>query len=126
MKRHAGLIDTEGPSIAAAVDDRLDSLGEAFGDYLSALALLNLELNGPTPSESINGKATSVPRELAYAAAEVARILRDRAARPDTPDRDKRTLLDSAWYVETAWLAVLAGDIDDLVQHLHDERAARD
>jgi hypothetical protein len=33
MKRHAGLIDTEGPSIAAAVDDRLDSLGEAFGDY---------------------------------------------------------------------------------------------
>jgi hypothetical protein len=32
---------------------------------------------------------------------------------------------DAAWAIETSWRAVLAGDIDDLQQHVAEERAAR-
>jgi len=31
----------------------------------------------------------------------------------------------SAWMVETAWLAILAGDIDDLREHIALEDAVR-
>ncbi len=33
---------------------------------------------------------------------------------------------DAAWSVETAWRAILAGDIDDLGEHLSDEMLMRD
>lgn len=32
----------------------------------------------------------------------------------------------AAWLAETAWLAVLAGDIDDLHQHLVEEEGSRE
>jgi hypothetical protein len=49
---------------------------------------------------------------VAYSVAEVARMLREASA-----DRE-------AWQVETGWLAVLAGDIDDVGQHVAEEEAA--
>jgi hypothetical protein len=50
---------------------------------------------------------------MAYAVAEVARMLREADA-----DRE-------AWQVETGWLAVLAGDVDDVRQHITEEETAR-
>ena len=107
--RHAGLVDGE-PSVTAASDHELRA---ALDDYVAALACLNRELNGPMP-EAIDADPASVPRAVAYAAAEVSRMLREHPGRAD-----------AAWEAEMAWLAVLAGDIDDLPTHLAEERAAR-
>jgi hypothetical protein len=32
---------------------------------------------------------------------------------------------EEAWVVDTGWLAVLAGDIDDIVEHIELERTMR-
>ena len=114
LRWHAGLEGAHhaAPSIAdctgpAGAADRLD---EALGDLLEALAQLNRELNGPIPSATTDG-ADQIPRPLVYAVAEITRMLREQ------PDYD-----DAAWSVDTAWAAILAGDIDDLDEHLHNER----
>jgi hypothetical protein len=49
-----------------------------------------------------------------YAITEIIRML----------DDDLRTT-DAAWAVETTWSAVLAGDFDDLAEHLRHEHPAR-
>ena len=76
------------------------------------LETLNLELNGDVPSEGVGDTPRLIPADAAYAVGEVSRMLRDD---PETPR--------AAWLVETAWLAALAGDIDDLRQHVSDEEA---
>ena len=83
-----------------------------MSDFLTLLDVLNHELNGAEPSAAISGKAETVSTGVAYAVAEVVRMLRDADA-----DRE-------AWQVETGWLAVLAGDVDDVLQHIADEGAA--
>jgi hypothetical protein len=114
---HAGLSADGGlahGSVSAATSsgDRA-AIETATADSLRALDDYNRDVNGPGPSSSIRG-SDIVPRDVAYAVAEIARMLRDSGA-----DR-------SAWRVETAWLAVLAGDIDDIHEHLAEEEAARD
>jgi hypothetical protein len=86
----------------------------AVSDFLSALDAYNSELNGPVPASTSGSGLDAVPRDVAYAVGEVARMLRECG--------DDR----SAWRVETAWLAVLAGDIDDVREHLAEEEASRD
>jgi hypothetical protein len=51
-------------------------------------------------------------------------MLRD-AAQSSSAPRARHDRSDAAWSIETAWLAVLAGDIDDLHQHVAAERAMR-
>ena len=80
---------------------------------MAVLDRLNREMNGPQPSEALTGEDDVVPREVAYAIVEVARMLRD-------ADR-----VVEAWAVDTAWAAILAGDIDDLAEHVEAEHAAR-
>jgi hypothetical protein len=82
-------------------------------------SLVNHELNGETPSEDVSD-AGVVSTDVAYAVAEVARLLREYGER-----EAHVTAKEAAWLVDTAWLAVLAGDIDDLEQHLEQEAAAR-
>ncbi|MFL6029303.1 MAG: hypothetical protein ACJ74D_04655 [Gaiellaceae bacterium] len=77
------------------------------------LEQLNHELNGATPSSSTPRDAPLIPSSVAYAVAEAIRML------SEYPD------LRNAWRVETAWLAVLAGDIDDVEVHVRDEYRAR-
>jgi hypothetical protein len=118
LRWHAGLEQAaNGARISIAecigvtrIGERLD---EALNDLLSTLTQLNGELNGPAPSETTDG-ADQIPLQLVYAITEIIRMLRD------DPSTD-----DAAWTVETAWNAVLAGDIDDLHEHLRLERAAR-
>jgi len=92
---------------------------EALRDFLDALSALNRDLNGPIPSESVRG-AGVVSTDVAYAVAEVARLLREYGERAGDA-----AATEAAWRVDTAWLAVLAGDIDDLAQHLEEEAAAQ-
>jgi hypothetical protein len=128
LRWHAGL-DRATAMTVPSIDDcarpngRSDRLDEALADFLATLAQLNHELNGEVPSAS-TGPGEEIPRDVAYAVAEVISILRDAngesAARPGAA-----SFAQSAWLIEIAWLAVLAGDIDELQQHVDGESAAR-
>jgi hypothetical protein len=76
------------------------------------LEVLNIEMNGNPPSESDEAEA-AVPRTLVYSVGEVIRQLRESGAATE------------AVIAETAWLAVLAGDIDDLRSHARREQATQ-
>ena len=116
LRQHAGLEPSSGaPTISAATVEPVDAprLAEAMSDFLALLDVLNHELNGAEPSAAISGKADSISTGVAYSVAEVARMLREAGADGE------------AWQVDTSWLAVLAGDIDDVRQHVAEEEAAR-
>jgi hypothetical protein len=119
LRRHAGLDEPSaefGPTVSRATWEPTDAqeLSAAVSDFIDALDALNHELNGAEPSAAVSGKADTVSTDAAYAVAEVARMLRDVGAE------------EEAWAVDTGWLAVLAGDIDDVRQHIAEEAAARD
>ena len=115
LRWHAGLqdnaLDPEAVSGATAAGQRV---GEAVTGFLLVLEQVNRELNGPRPSERIGVGTDDVPRDVAYAVSEVTRMLRDAEAH------------DAAGRVDTAWNAVLAGDIDDLAEHVALEHRPRD
>jgi hypothetical protein len=124
LSGHAGFGSAgfQGPSIAECTGLRAerDQLGEAVSDFLAAMQRLNIELNGDLPSGAAAGKAESVPRDVAYAVSEVARMLR-----ADADDaRAAEVASTAARQVDAAWSAVLAGDIDDIEAHLVDEGLA--
>jgi hypothetical protein len=127
LRWHAGLVD-EGPgsstvSVSACIDwagvadERLEA---AIVDFMDALSELNLELNGPRPSHSVTRSAL-VPRDVVYAVAEVIRLIRDVAG----SGAEAVAASDAAWSIETGWRAVLAGDVDDIAQHVAEEKEAR-
>ena len=116
LRQHAGLEPSSGaPTVSAATVEPIDARGlaEAVSDFLALLEVLYHQLNGPKPSSATSGKAETISTSVAYSIAEVVRMLRDAAA-----DRE-------AWQVETGWLAVLAGDVDDVREHVAEEEAAR-
>ena len=118
LRRHAGLdgpADGASPTVARITwkQTSAEELAAAVSDFIDALEALNHELNGAEPSAVTSAKEDAVSREAAYAVAEVARMLRDAGAERE------------ASAVETGWLAVLAGDIDDVPQHIGEEEAAR-
>jgi hypothetical protein len=116
VRWHAGLDPGPGavPSIAdctgpASTNDGIDA---ALSDLLRTLGELNQELNGEIPSSSTGG-ASQIPRTLCYAISEITRMLREHPGSHD-----------AAWAVETAWAAILAGDVDSLDEHLRHESGA--
>lgn len=128
LRRHAGLEagagEQAGPSLAECVEGATvadQQLNAALDDVIDVMVTLNVELNGAVPSEA--GEASgNIPRELAYAVAEITRLLRSNTQK--NPEAI-RSFDDGAWLVEAAWAAVLAGDIDDLREHLRAERTMR-
>lgn len=126
---HAGL--QEGPlednlSIAACTwpgNGSEADLKYAVQDFLRTLSTLNYELNGPVPSESVT-KAESISRRLVYSVTESIRLLREYQEGKERGG-DRCDLSRSIWRTETAWSAVLAGDIDNLEQHLEEEEQVR-
>ena len=84
----------------------------AVNDFFDVMRQLNYAMNGDVPSEVVTGDDDLVPRDVAYAVSEVARQLGDTAH------------VIEAWEVDVAWNAVLAGDIDDLAEHIEHERRA--
>jgi len=96
------------------------NLADAVADFVKELSRLNVELNGEAPSETVDPAPAMIGTNLAYVVAEVARMLRESAETTGSA-----VAREAAWRVETAWLAVLAGDIDDVEQHVAAEAAAR-
>jgi hypothetical protein len=96
-------------------------LDEALVDFIDALSDLNHELNGEVPSESTAADPIpTITTWLAYSVAVATRMLRTYGEK----QQDDEVLL-AAWRVETAWEAVLAGDIDDIAEHVADEERMR-
>lgn len=99
-----------------------ETFAAAKADYLSSLQDLSSILNGPFPSSSTSGKASSVDRRAAYAQAEIVCALQNESkATTGSPEG----MVQALWEVTTAWAAVLAGDIDDIAEHLAGEEWAR-
>jgi hypothetical protein len=114
LRWHAGMRGDPGDpgSVSGAVvaGGRVDA---AVDSFIDALQQLNVELNGREPSQVAHQKGDGVSRQAAYAVAEVSRMLRDAGH------------ANAAWATDTAWLAVLAGDVDDVPRHVLLERRAR-
>ena len=116
--RHAGIPEADesgGPTISGTTYEAIDpgKSKAAIADFVDALEALNHELNGVVPSEVRAADDNDVPRDVAYAVAEASRMLREAGCE------------HGAWRVETAWLAVIAGDIDDVVEHVDEEARGR-
>lgn len=129
LRWHAGLekeSDFTAPSIAACTwppSDLSSGLGDAITDCLVVLSRFNIELNGAVHSMD-HDQADEIPRRAAYAVAEIIRLLREYGDALGVDD-DGKQIMKWVKLVEAAWLAVLAGDIDDLMGHLQYEEAAR-
>jgi len=128
LRCHAGLAavedDQSRPSLSRCVEPEKfsgNALKAAMADFIEIMVLVNVELNGSIPSESTEG-ANEIPRDVAYAVAEIIHLLRH--ARSDV-DEVRASLERAVWMVEVAWLAILAGDIDDLPAHLAGEEHMR-
>jgi len=128
---HAGLEGSllEEQSISSILESKditKSSLRGALTSIVPIFEVLNHELNGMSPSGTImiTDVPPEIPRELAYAIAEIVRMLRD-CEHEAVSDAEKNELGLMAWRVETAWLAVLAGDIDDISEHLQEEERGR-
>src|SRR4051812_42411023 len=107
VRRHAGLdADSVGPATISGALARKGDVDAAVESFLVTLQHVNVELNGAASSASVRGRERVLPAGLVYAVAEVARMLRDEG-HPD-----------AAWSVDSAWLAVLAGDIDNVPEHV--------
>lgn len=113
LRWHAGLEGNslDPASVAGATANEGDA-SRAVESFIEALDRFNRDQNGATPSASTTGLDT-VPVSAAYSVSEVTRMLRASG------------LDDLAWDVDAAWNAVLAGDIDDIVEQVALERAAR-
>jgi hypothetical protein len=113
LRWHGGLDgDALDPSSVSGASAAGAGQDVAVAACLRTFDALNHELNGLPPSTSA-ARDDAVPRSVAYAVAEIARMLR---ASGDE---------DGAWQVDTAWTAVLAGDIEDIPEHVRAERRGR-
>jgi len=126
---HAGIggpAVVDGTSVASCtwhpkqISSQLDT---AVQDFTRTLATLNHELNGSVPSRG-GEREDAVPRNLTYAVTEVLRMIRE-LGRRTVPVGERERIERAAWRAETAWSAVLAGDIDSIEEHLALEEAAR-
>ena len=120
LRWHAGIEEMSAgdsmPSISSCILHRAvdtSKLEGALSDFVATLEVLNHELNGKVPSEHVSLEAPPLPTTLVYAITEVIRLLRDSQATA-ADEIEQRTIGRAAWRAETAWSAVLAGDIDDI------------
>ena len=115
LRRHAfGSADRTTISEATASRDQ-SQIVAATGDFIAALGDYNSSLNGSSLSAETREPAGGdvVSRDAAYAVAEATRMLRDAGAD------------DCARRVDVAWASVLAGDIEDIPQHVALEDSTR-
>jgi hypothetical protein len=105
-------------------------LGGFFDDILSSFEVINHALNTQHPSETITGKADSLPRSLVGNISEILSIGWSYYLRWTCSGRFTATfraeLASMLVQIGIAWDAVLAGDIDDIREHVQTEFSARD
>lgn len=99
--------------------DLMPSVAHLMGELQKA----NLFINGPVPSETIRPD-TDVPRQLAYAVSNLITQCIELAA-SEKRSTNPKEFVAWAWKLSCAWDGVLAGDIDDVVEHAEVEASAR-
>lgn len=99
-------------------------------DVLACLAVANLELNGPRPSETFDRPNPAVIADVAYP---VSCLLSELLRRQREWFRSQRCstgvlelLRDATHRIALAWEMLLAGDHDDLIAELESEWEARE
>ena len=101
-----------------------------FDDILSCFEVVNHALNTQHPSESITGKADSLPRSLVADVSEILSIGWSYYWRWASSHQFTETfgteLASMLVQIGIAWDAVLAGDIDDIREQVQAEFSARD
>lgn len=96
----------------------------ALREVLACLAELNNVWNGAVPSETTRDEAIGhLDRQVVYSvnmiiSDAIAYALHCTATAPTSRAAEVRTAEQLAFAVSCAWDAVLAGDIDDLREHL--------
>jgi hypothetical protein len=131
LSHHANLTDAEeegwssfvGALFRAKRVGVISDIREPTEDLISCLDVVNRQINGQTPSASVNGeKYQRIERRAAYAVActinsgvEYFLWLVDNAAADGSA---ALAMGQNLWRISCAWEAVLAGDIDSLPEHL--------
>ncbi len=106
------------------VGNRLnDCLNSSVEDFLLVLDSLNQELNGSQPS-LVTGESQDIPRRIVYSIIEIHRMLREFECHAFEASEDNPAIKVAIRIVETAWAAVIAGDIDDILEYVRLERQA--
>jgi hypothetical protein len=98
-------------------------LREQTDDLISCLDVVNHQVNGQTPSASVNGDDNQhIDRRTAYAvAATLTSGVESFLSLVDNAAADRSSALamgKNLWRISCDWEAVLAGDIDSLPEHL--------
>jgi hypothetical protein len=128
MRWHAGFEKLAGQSFPSLSDctwpanSLQDHLDQAVNDIVDTLSEVNYQMNGAVPSETTIADA-NVPRRLVYAVSEIQRMLRKLRERNAT-SAAQQSVRRNELIIETAWSALLSGDIDDLREHISLELAA--
>jgi hypothetical protein len=118
---HAGLHQSSKrnvPSLFDALDSNVQ-VEESTEDALGILNELNILFNGEIPSESTTS-INEFPRRLVYAVSELIGFAHKTATHNKDPKAAEQAAR-AALRIEIAWSAVLAGDIDDLLDHVAGE-----
>jgi hypothetical protein len=104
-------------------------LRSLFDDILSCFEAVNHALNTPHPSGSVSGKAQMSPRSLV---ADVSAILSGGwhyalgwSSSQKFSEPFRAYIVTMLEQMGIAWCAVLAGDIDDIREHVQTESLAR-
>jgi len=116
-------------AITKAGQADLSNLTRLLHDVLACLAVANLELNGPRPSEASEQKNPDVISDLAYPVnGLIVGLLSEYRLWKTTSQHHPAATLDffrdAALRIAMAWDMVLAGDIDDLIRELELEWSA--
>lgn len=125
---HAGLVSRMSPcnmrplSMVIADASDCEAIEQSWFDLLDTLVNLNITLNGEFPSE-FESKQDVIPRNLAYSIAELIQTFD--AAIINSPEAISKCVEQVRWRISVCWSAVLAGDIDDIIQHLKWESETR-
>lgn len=115
-----GSRDASGPGLADVI---WRSRHEAETLDLQAIWHDLVQLLQELRSEALVWQETGVPIAFSYAVAEVAsRAASLGLSAPDSDDRGQGILL--CWRLSTGWEALMAGDVDDIAEHVRNEEWA--
>ena len=110
-------------------DQRDIGLDESTDEIIACLESVNLYINGPTPSESIEKPQLQLPRRLVAAISELEMLCLNTLLRMEQRKGDHESisvkLRRALWRIVCAWSAVLDGDIDNIVEHVQLEFSLR-
>ena len=118
-------------NVQAIEKDQSDiDLDESTDEIIDCLESVNLYINGQIPSESIGYHQQQLPTLLVATLSEIEMLCLDTLLRVEQRKGIKVPssvmLRKTLWRIECAWNAILAGDIDNIREHVELEENARE